>query len=286
MGDNFLSKIFRRLRFIYNVPKIIKFQGYEIEYLRKREKQLSELIFSMREGLVRTIRLSSLPYAEPKLKKDFFNLSESLEELQRLAPRAFEVWTELFTNNDEAYSGDNVEDSCSVKGNFGAEIFKSFASIHLRGAVLDIGCGPISLPLYLEDYPIDRIYGIDPIMPHENQDFHFMQNIAEFLPWEDASFDTAIIGTSFDHILLLDKALNEIKRVLKPHGTLLIWVGFIEGSKKYDPYAEVIEPVDKFHLFHFDKPWFEEMMDEFGFEIIDFYYETSHHFYSFGIKPL
>ena len=254
----------------------------EVKRLTQREKQLTDVLFFTRGVLGQALSANADQLQKPALKEEYFDLEQSLRSLEGLAPAAYQKWSELLSVNAEEYLSDPTF-SCSVEGNHGAVVFKSFISIYLSGTVLDIGCGPMRMPAYLEGYPPQLICGIDPIAPHGEQDFAFMQNISEFLPWQDGSFDTVLIGTSFDHVLLLDKALEEIKRVLKPKGTLLVWTNFKTGSKKYDPYVPSIEPVDRYHLFRFDQPWFEEMMREFGFITVEHYEENSH-YYAFKLE--
>ena len=67
-----------------------------------------------------------------------------------------------------------------------------------------------------------------------------------------------------DHFLDPRKSLEEIKRVLKPSGYLLLWMCFIQDSKSYDPRIEGQLPVDKCRMFHFSQDWFElELEDQF-----------------------
>ena len=135
-------------------------------------------------------------------------LQECLARLEPLAPRAFALWREALDANAVAYEGLPV-DSCSVAAHPGAARFQQFAQQHLKGYVLDVGCGPQPLPLYLAGYPTDRISGLDPLSPADQHPFDFASGVAEFLPWEDAQFDTVIAATSLDHVLLLDRALDE-----------------------------------------------------------------------------
>jgi ubiquinone/menaquinone biosynthesis C-methylase UbiE len=67
--------------------------------------------------------------------------------------------------------------------------------------------------------------------------------------------------------LLLDKSFAEITRVLKKGGVFVTWVSFVPGARPYDPYRTDIQAIDKFHLFHFDKPWYEEFMNQYFIEL-------------------
>lgn len=183
-----------------------------------------------------------------------YSLAGCLARLRELAPAACAAWERLLAVNADAYAGFPV-DSCSVRGHPLAEKFRGFLRPYLAGAVLDIGCGPQPVPEYLAGYPTARVAGLDPLpAPHP---FVFVQGAAEFLPWADRTFDTVVVATSLDHVLLLDRALREIRRVLRPGGTFVTWVSFQPGAAAYDPYRPDVRPVDEYHLFHFDRPWFE-----------------------------
>ncbi len=186
-------------------------------------------------------------------------LSRSFERLQVLAPHAFAHWKRLLDVNASAYEGFPV-DSCSVQGHPMAALFECFLRPYLKGRVLDIGCGPQHVPSYLSSVPTRQIAGVDPLAPATPHPFVFAQGVAEYLPWPDATFDVVTVATSLDHVLLLDRALKEMRRVLKPDGRLVLWMGFIRGSLRYDPYREDIEPVDPYHLFHFDEAWFMDVV--------------------------
>ena len=98
----------------------------------------------------------------------------------------------------------------------------------VRGDVLEIGFGTgLNLPFYQE---VDQIYALEP-----NRDvydlakkrvleapFHVqhIQASAEKLPFADNSVDSIVSTWTLCSIAELDKALQEIHRVLKPNGIL------------------------------------------------------------------
>jgi SAM-dependent methyltransferase len=190
-----------------------------------------------------------------------YSLNQCFRQLEEIAPVAFRHWHKLLEINATAYEGFPV-DSCSMPGHPVSEKFRRFLGPYLSGNALDIGCGPQEVPNYLMGYPTSRIAGIDPLLPPKSHPFVFVQGTAEFLPWNNQTFNTVIAATSLDHILFLDRAMSEICRVLKKTGAFVVWVSFVPGAKVYDPYSADIQPLDRFHLFHFDYAWFLEMMAE------------------------
>lgn len=186
---------------------------------------------------------------------------QQLEKIRSVGYGAYEEWFKLLEPNLISYT-DNPEAGISIEENAGARLFRDFIAPYAFGTVLDVGCGIASLPAYLADFDKELIAGSDPLSPELSRDFNFYHGLAEMLPWQDNSFDNVIIGTSMDHFLDPYKALDEAKRVLKPNGFLLLWMGFIPGGKKYDPVSFDSKPVDEFHLFHFDKDWFDPIIED------------------------
>jgi SAM-dependent methyltransferase len=188
-------------------------------------------------------------------------MEELYHRLEQAAPDAFRIWRGLMDTNARAYEGTPIH-SCSVAGHPMAELFGFFLRPYLRGYVLDVGCGPQPTPSYLEGYPRNLVSGLDPLSKPEDHPFVFVQGLAEFLPWADGQFDVVIAATSLDHVLLLEKSLQEIKRVLAPDGVFVVWVGYVRGAARYDTWALPVRAVDQYHLFHFDRDWFLEFIQK------------------------
>lgn len=69
------------------------------------------------------------------------------------------------------------------------------------------------------------IYGFDLYLPKENSDKYKNQlvgNIEEGLPYEDAFFDTVYLGEVIEHLSNHGFVLQEISRVLKADGVLIM----------------------------------------------------------------
>jgi SAM-dependent methyltransferase len=192
---------------------------------------------------------------------------EALANLEALNPRLFPVWKQLFDNGSRAYY-EEKEGSCSHNTHYHAKLFGAYCEIYAQGRVLDVGCGPHGVPSYLATWNRAQSAGLEPLVPSTEPDFELQRGFNEFLPWTDDSFDTVLSATSLDHVLSLDRSLAEVRRVLKPSGRYLIWLASIAGAPAFDPNKEAFEPIDQFHLFHFDRVWIEPLF-EAHFEIED-----------------
>ena len=212
-------------------------------------------------------RLAPQPPATGRIAVLPNDFSQTLAALKSLHPHLWDRWAQInFVDNPAEFSS-RPEGSCSI-GKRGTDApFGGFIAPYLTGDVLDVGCGPYATPSYLRDYPSDRIYGLDPLEPFEPHPFTFVRGFGEFVPFPDRSFDVVIAATSLDHSFSLDRTVSEIARVLKPGGRLLVWDGFVKGSPRYRPDDAAWQQADRFHLFHFDEPWFEALMGEHGLHV-------------------
>jgi SAM-dependent methyltransferase len=182
--------------------------------------------------------------------------------LQRCYPKAYPLWERLFHNALDTYL-QNPDENLSTNAHSMAPRFKDYVNRFAFGRVLDIGCGPLSLPYYLADLDPAKIAGIDPLAPLEEHPFVFRHGVAEAIPWADATFETLIAATSLDHVISIRASLSEFRRVLSNTGRFITWVGFLPGGQPFDPEREYPTSVDDYHLFHFDEGWMEEMFGEY-----------------------
>jgi len=203
----------------------------------------------------------------PLAMNEQLTMNTALIQLKDTHPRAFEFWEERLPANDVAYR-DDPEHNCSDINNTVVSAFRDFMAPYLRGRVLDVGCGTVGTPGYLQGYPTNLISGIDPLEPHQPHPFQFARGVAEFLPWQDNVFDSVIIATSLDHVLSIDMTMTEARRVLTKDGTLLLWIGMVPGAPPYRPDDPSMQPIDKYHLFHFDRSWGDKKLEE-TFDIVE-----------------
>ncbi len=232
---------------------------------QQRQERLNMLVArGVISGLMQN-KVDEVPSVSPPQRS--LPLEEQFSVLAEKAPLNIEQWKQTFSAGEEAYSPPTDAD-LSVSGHLEAGYFRMFVNAYAEGRVLDIGTGPLPVPVYLADIPVGRLAGIDPLPPITPHPFIFAQTYAEFLPWEDCSFETVTVGTSLDHVYLLDVALDEIARVLTVEGKLLLWTGLFEDTVPYDPYSAVITPPDRFHLFHPGKNWFWKVLAD-KFDVLE-----------------
>lgn len=217
-------------------------------------------------------------------KSRLCSLEEVLLKFQELAPLNVETFLKAFDVGTNSYET-LPETSCSTINHPESLLFFRYLKPFLRGNVLDIGCGPQPVPSYLQDYPVERIYGIDPISKQSDHPFDFYSGFGEFLPWEDASFDVIISGTTLDHYYLLDQGLSEVVRCLTANGYFIAWISeFSDCLDPYDPYTKIIQSYDDEHLFHINSKWFIPYAEEMGLklvEVISFDLPFKYSFYAF-----
>lgn len=218
----------------------------------------------------------------PRIEEGF-DFQNVLRKLKIKYPVAFLIWEKLLETVLETYHSDPVS-SYSVEGHPVAPYFSDYVAVYRKGRILDLGCGVASLPLYLRNYPLTAIAGIDPVMPDTPHPFVFVQGVAEFIPWPDNAFETIIISTSLDHVLSLDDTLSEIKRVLSPGGNIILWVSFIANAQPYNIYKENLTAIDAYHIFHFDEGWFEELMNRYFICYDKLRFDAQSYFYCYGHK--
>ena len=105
----------------------------------------------------------------------------------------------------------------------------------LQGKLMDFGAG--SKP-YRQLFHVEQYVGVD---IQESGHDHTHEDIDVFydgktIPFPDQSFDSVFSSEVFEHIFNLDEILNEINRVLKPGGKMLITLPFVwdEHEIPYD----------------------------------------------------
>ena len=124
----------------------------------------------------------------------------------------------------------------------------------LESTTLDIGCG---VGDFLKFRP--NTVGVDinekciEWCKNQGLDAHLMKK--DTLPFDDRSFDSAILDNVLEHIENPAALMKEINRILNHKGVLVIGVPGILGYK-----------YDNDHKKYYSKPELISALDEFGFE--------------------
>lgn len=155
-----------------------------------------------------------------------------------------DCWNNYLTT--QSYKG-----AFSVEGLRGAELVGNLINKMIPGGVcLDIGCGIMPKPYYMEIACEVEFIGIDPLKGDKQRDFDFFNGVAECLPYFDNSFDGVLFATSLDHVIDVNKSISEAKRVLKKDGYLFLWTAIKDNNAKYRVWLNKPKPAqyDDFHL--------------------------------------
>lgn len=131
-------------------------------------------------------------------------------------------------------------------------------SSYLSGRLMDFGCG--SKP-YQSFFQVEEYTGVDfenEGHPHQNEQIDVFYD-GQTIPLPEEYFDSILCTEVFEHIFNLDAVLQELNRVLKINGHILITCPFVwnEHEVPYD-YARYT----RFAL--------KSLLDNNGFEIIEY----------------
>lgn len=102
---------------------------------------------------------------------------------------------------------------------------KKLAS-HLSGKLMDFGCG--SKP-YRSFFTVDEYIGVDfenEGHPHDNEQIDVFYD-GQNLPFANNYFDCILCSEVFEHVYNLNHVVNEMNRVLKTDGKILITCPFV-----------------------------------------------------------
>jgi SAM-dependent methyltransferase len=106
----------------------------------------------------------------------------------------------------------------------------------MKGRVLDVGCGKKPYKSLFRN--VDEYIGMDienPGHDHSNESIDVFYD-GEIFPFPDQSFDSVLTNQVLEHVFNPLDFMNEISRVLKPGGHLLLTVPFAwdEHEQPYD----------------------------------------------------
>ena len=125
----------------------------------------------------------------------------------------------------------------------------------VKGRLLDVGCGlgnmisyrPNSVGADVNEFNVNYC---------KARGLNVHQMSFDALPFEDTSFDSILLDNVLEHILYPTLLLNEIKRVLKTDGHIVIGVPGLRGYIS-----------DPDHKFFYDEARLEDLANLMGFEV-------------------
>jgi ubiquinone/menaquinone biosynthesis C-methylase UbiE len=127
------------------------------------------------------------------------------------------------------------------------------AHVQPQHRVLDIGCGTGTFAVALKSWlPMAEVVALDPDpkalarsrrkADRAGVSIRFDQGFADALPYQDGSFDRVFSSMMFHHLPREAKpaAMREVRRVLKPGGSLHLLDFEQEGSHSHNPLARAL----------------------------------------------
>lgn len=144
--------------------------------------------------------------------------------------------------------------------------------------ILDVGCGTgLFASRVREALPNSVVYGIDLVsgMLEKGKprwDFHAgtvfpVQGDSERLPFDAGSFDVVACANSFHHYPRQDRAVAEMRRVLKPGGHLMVIDGYRDAPWGWLIYDVCVAGVEG-DVHHASARRFRELMSQAGFKAV------------------
>lgn len=118
--------------------------------------------------------------------------------------------------------------------------------------VLEIGCGPYGVIHFANCWEGFKV-GVDPepylnIWKNHSIQIPHVVAVGEFLPLRDNEVDIVICFNVLDHVFDPKKVVDEVTRVLKRNGKLLLWVVTIRDFLK--GLSAVLNKIDTPHPYH------------------------------------
>lgn len=128
----------------------------------------------------------------------------------------------------------------------------------INGRVLDFGCGEKP---YEPLFSYDEYIGVDVKISGHSSDRHgkvdyYYENFK--LPFEDSSFDNVISTQVFEHVYEIDQILDEIYRVMRKDGIILVTVPLCS------PEHEI-----PFDYFRYTTYGIKKKLENHGFEVVE-----------------
>jgi len=107
-----------------------------------------------------------------------------------------------------------------------AEAYNDNLRQHVKGKLLDLGCGKVPLFMAYKDYITDNICVDWENTRHKNEYLDFECDLTKTLPFKDGEFNTIILSSVLEHIPQPEHLWKEISRILAIDGKIIMNVPF------------------------------------------------------------
>jgi 2-polyprenyl-3-methyl-5-hydroxy-6-metoxy-1,4-benzoquinol methylase len=144
---------------------------------------------------------------------------------------------------------------------------------HPKGNLMDLGCG---LGYFLHGVHLDKTFNVvgvdvsDEAIDYVKNKFGYeVKNESELDNFNAHSFDVITQWHVLEHVHLLNERMVQLKRLIKPDGTLFIAVPNSDSwdAKNYGVHWDGYD-VPR-HLYHFNQQSFQLLMKKHGFKIVE-----------------
>lgn len=124
-----------------------------------------------------------------------------------------------------------------------ASRYDRYIKDHVRGRLIDLGCGRVPLYGAYKPYVGDNVCVDWENTLHKNEHLDLECDLNTELPFADGEFDTVIFSDVLEHVPKPEQVLKEVSRILAAGGKLLLNVPFY--------YCIHEEPHDYYRYTHF-----------------------------------
>jgi 2-polyprenyl-3-methyl-5-hydroxy-6-metoxy-1,4-benzoquinol methylase len=142
------------------------------------------------------------------------------------------------------------------------------------GKIIDIGCGDGWLLKHAMDFGFD-VYGVEPSInafkeAKKRLDENIFNSVLEDMCFDSNFFDIAISIGTIEHIKKPFLLLNEINRILKKDGLLVLQTPNIDSYLAKHQKAKWDQFTPPGHLYYFSPKTLKRLLEKAGFKILKF----------------
>jgi len=259
----FLSAMDELLKFISKYPNVkFKFASEINKYPEINSKtNIIPYIFALNKNILRTFlrnKIVKIKAMAKKMNKKRWKIAQKYEK---------DYWNYVKSKIAE-------RDKKEIKKywNWYLKFIKDYIDIKQETKILEIGCGGDGIINYIDK---GEKYALDPLMDYFRSNFElpkeirWLKGVGEDIPFKNDYFDIIIIANTLDHTNNPERVLNEIKRVLKKQGFLLLTADCHQPFlKNYRRLKELFNIGDKLHPYSFSVKDVMNLIKKAGIDVL------------------